>query len=460
MPTPSLKIDHARYVVTVDPQRRIVQDGSVLIEDGRIRQVGKAAELAGVRADRVIDARHLVVTPGFVNGHMHISYGHVVRGIFPDDVGSPLPTVFKLQMAMTEEEEHASTLLGLVELLKSGTVAFVDPGSTKFPDACLQAYEDAGIRVILGECVTDQEAPFPLPRFETKEAVARSASFLKTWHGRLNGRVRAWTMPFSLETCTADLLRALKRLADDHGTSLTLHHNSGAKARQESQSRLGSPSPTQYLESIGVLGRNVVLAHVLGLDAAEIDAMARTGTTAAMCPVTAAKGGRGVGQQGRLPELLARGVKVALGCDSPNNSNHLDIVRALNMAALQYKDARQDMKQITAETALELATLTGAQALGLGDEIGSLEVGKKADLVLFDTQRPEWQALFNPINNLVYNADGRSVHTVIVDGRVVVDAYRQTFVDERRLYARVQEIGENLLARTGVAPGRPRWPIV
>jgi 5-methylthioadenosine/S-adenosylhomocysteine deaminase len=460
MPTPSLKIDHARYVVTVDPQRRIVQDGSVLIEDGRIRQVGKAAELAGVRADRVIDARHLVVTPGFVNGHMHISYGHVVRGIFPDDVGSPLPTVFKLQMAMTEEEEHASTLLGLVELLKSGTVAFVDPGSTKFPDACLQAYEDAGIRVILGECVTDQEAPFPLPRFETKEAVARSASFLKTWHGRLNGRVRAWTMPFSLETCTADLLRALKRLADDHGTSLTLHHNSGAKARQESQSRLGSPSPTQYLESIGVLGRNVVLAHVHGQDAAEIDAMARTGTTAAMCPVTAAKGGRGVGQQGRLPELLARGVKVALGCDSPNNSNHLDIVRALNMAALQYKDARQDMKQITAETALELATLTGAQALGLGDEIGSLEVGKKADLVLFDTQRPEWQALFNPINNLVYNADGRSVHTVIVDGRVVVDAYRQTFVDEPRLYARVQEIGENLLARTGVAPGRPRWPIV
>ena len=189
MPTPSLKIDHARYLVTVDPQRRIIQDGSVLIEDGRIRQVGKAAELAGARADRTIDARHMVVTPGFVNGHMHISYGHVVRGIFPDDVGSPLPTVFKLQMAMTEEEEHASTLLGLVELLKNGTVAFVDPGSTKFPDACLQAYEDAGIRVILGECVTDQEAPFPLPRFETKDAVARSAAFIDKWHGR-RGRPR------------------------------------------------------------------------------------------------------------------------------------------------------------------------------------------------------------------------------------------------------------------------------
>ena len=460
MATPSLKIDNARYVVTVDGGRRIIRDGAIVIENGRIREVGKAAELAGRRADRTIDARHLVVTPGFVNGHMHISYGHVVRGIFLDDIGSPLPTVFKLQMAMTEEEEHASTLLGLVELLKSGTVGFVDPGSTKFPDACLQAYEDAGIRVILGECVTDQEAPFPLPRFETKEAVARSAAFLKTWHGRLNGRVRAWAMPFSAETCSADLLRALKRVADDHGTSLTLHHGSGAKARQDYQSRHGSPSPTQYLESIGVLGRNVVLAHVLGLDAAEIDAMARTGTTAAMCPVTAAKGGRGVGEHGRLPELLAKGVKVALGCDSPNNSNHLDIVRALNMAAIQYKDARQDMKQITAETALELATLTGAQALGLGDEIGSLEVGKKADLVMFDTQRPEWQAMFNPINNLVYNADGRSIHTVIVDGRVVIDAYRQAFVDEPRLYSKVQEIGEKLLARTGVTLPRSRWPIV
>jgi cytosine/adenosine deaminase-related metal-dependent hydrolase len=346
-----------------------------------------------------------------------------------------------------------------VELLKNGTVCLVDPGSTKFPDACLQAYADAGIRVVLGECVTDQPAPFPLPRFASAEAIERTSAFLRKWHGRLDGRVRAWAMPFSADTCGADLLRALKRLADEHGTSLTLHHNSGAKARQDYQARHGH-SPTGYLESIGVTGPNVVLAHVLGIDDAEIDCMARTGTTAVMCPVTAAKGGRGVRDHGRLPELLARGVKVALGCDSPNNSNHLDIVRSLNMAALQYKDARQDMRQIPAEQALELATLTGAQALGIGDQIGSLEPGKKADLVLFDTERPEWQALFNPVNNLVYNADGRSVHTVIVDGRVVVDAYRQTFVDEPRLYGRVQEIGERLLARTGVSFPRSRWPVV
>ena len=459
MTAQTLKIDHARFVLTLDPQRRIIQDGAVLIENGRISRVGKAAELATASADRVIDGRHMVVTPGFVNGHMHISYAHAVRGIFPDDVGSPLPHVFKLQMAMTEEEEYHTTLLGLVELVKNGTVCFVDPGSTKYPDACLQAYEDAGIRVILGECVTDRDAPFPLPRYPASEAIDKTSAFLKKWNGRLGGRMRAWAMPFSAETCSTDLLKALKRLADEHRTFLTLHFNSGAKARTDYQAH-GAASPTAYLQSHGLLGPNVCLAHVLGIDELEIDLMASAGSTAAMCPVTAAKGARGVGQHGRLPELVAKGVKVALGCDSPNNSNHLDILRALNMAAIQYKDARQDMKLIPAETALELATLTGAQALGVGDEIGSLEVGKKADLLLFDTQRPEWQALFNPLNNLVYNADGRSLHTVIIDGRLVVDGYKQSFVDEPRLFSKVQEIGESLLARTGVSHPRSRWPMV
>ena len=458
MPNQRLKIENARYVLTVDNRRRIIQDGSILIEGGRVSRVGKAAELAGTSADRVIDARHLVVTPGFLNGHMHISYAHPVRGIFPDDAGSPLDHVFTLQAAMTEEEEYHASLLAILELVKNGTVCFLDPGSTKFPDACLQAYADAGIRVITGECVTDLEGRLTLPRYAAREAIDRTASFLKTWHGRLDGRIRAWAMPFSPETCSADLLRALKRVADEHRTGLTLHHGSGPQARKDYQARHGL-RPTEYLESLGVLGPNVVLAHALGVDDAEIDCVARTGTAVVMCPVTAAKGGRGVAEHGRMPELLAKGVKVALGSDSPNNCNHLDLVRCMNMAAIQYKDARQDMRQIPAETALEMATRLGAEALGLGDELGSIEAGKKADLVLFDTQRPEWQALFNPINNLVYNADGRSVHTVIIDGRVVVDAYRQSFVDEARLFAAVQEIGERLQQRTGISFPRSRWPI-
>ena len=454
----SLKIDHILYLLTLDQERRIIQDGAVLVENGRISRVGKAAELADARADRVIDGRAMVVTPGFFNGHMHISYAHPVRGIFPDEQASPLVHVFNLQSAMTEDEEYHATLLGLIELVKSGTVCFLDPGSTKFPDACLQAYQDAGIRVILGECVTDEESPWALPRFPPAEAVARTESFISKWNGKLDGRIRAWAMPFSYETCSTGLLQTLKRVADEHRTGLTLHHNTGQKARKESVVRYGH-TPTAYLQSIGVIGPGVLLAHCLGIDEGEVDCIARTGTTVAMCPVTAAKSGRGVPEHGRMPELLARGVKIALGCDSPNNSNHLDIVRAMNMAAIQYKDARQDLHQVPAEAALEMATLHGAQAMGQGDELGSIETGKKADLVCFDTQRPEWQALWNPVNNLVYNADGRSVHTVVIDGRVVVDGYRQTFADEPRLFAKVQEIGEQLQARTGITFPRSKWPM-
>src|SRR3712207_5081165 len=130
-----------------------------------------------------------------------------------------------------------------------------------------------------------------------------------------------------------------------------------------------------------------------------------------------------------FPEMLAQGVTVSLGTDAANNSNLVETLRAMYLAAVLFKDGRRDVRMVPAETALELATLGGARALGLGDEIGSLEPGKKADLVLFDTRRPEWRTLWNPVNTLVYSADGRSVHTVLVDGRVVVEHGRPTFVD-------------------------------
>jgi cytosine/adenosine deaminase-related metal-dependent hydrolase len=217
--------------------------------------------------------------------------------------------------------------------------------------------------------------------------------------------------------------------------------------------------PTEFLESINVLGANVLLAHVMGVNDAEIDCLARTGTNVVMCPSNAMKQAGGIKENGKMPEMLAKGVRVMLGSDSVNSSNHLDIVRSMNLAACIYKDARQDTKMIPAEQAIEMATLMGAQACGLGDELGSIEIGKKADLVLFDTKRPEWRALFNPVNNLVYSADGRSIHTVIIDGRIVVESYKQTFVDEWRLIRKVEEIGQALLERMSLSCPQ-RWPVV
>ena len=169
----------------------------------------------------------------------------------------------------------------------------------------------------------------------------------------------------------------------------------------------------------------------------------------------------GAGTHGQVPAPrdAEEGVCVGLGTDAGNNSNLLETLRAVYLIAVLFNDARQTTGIVPAEKALEMATIEGAQALGLAHEIGSIEAGKKADLVLFDTQRPEWRTIFNPVNTLVFNADGRSVHTVIVDGRVVVEAQRPVFVDERQLIQRTQELGERLLARTGV-PVPQRWPVV
>ena len=459
MPDPTLKIEGARYVITMDGERRIIRDGGVLIEGSRIARVGKDTELVGLPADRVINAEGMVVAPGLVNGHMHISYAHATRGIFPDSLGSNyLPNVFRLQGVMTAEEEYLTSLLGITELLKYGTTTFIDPGSTKFLDAGLRAYEQSGCRIIVGAHVTDMPNPTNLPVYETDEAIDIVGRTIRDYDGALEGRVRAWAMPFGPNFATPRLLQESKRLADEHGVSLTLHFNNSA-SYVESCLRDTGMRPTQYLESLGVLGENVVMSHCLGLDQSEVDTLARTGTKVVAVPTAAVKSGYGMTSEGLLPEMLEAGISVGIGTDAGNNSNLIETNRAMYLIAVLYKDARRSTTAITAETALELATISGAHALGLGDEIGSIETGKKADLALYDTRRAEWATLFNPVNSLVYNADGRSVHTVIVDGRVVVEDHTPLFVDEQALIEEVQAVGESMLDRTGLSfPST--WPIV
>jgi cytosine/adenosine deaminase-related metal-dependent hydrolase len=455
-----LKIEGARFILTVDPQRRIIQDGSILIEGQRLVSIDKAAALQHVTADRVIDAREMVVTPGFCNNHMHISYAHATRGIFPDNLDPIvyLSNVFTLQGAMTAEDEYYTSLLGITELLKYGTTCFLDPGSTKHLDACMQAYAESGCRIVLGQQVVDKPNPIRLPVYTPDDAVRRMEDTTQTYDHRLDDRVRAWAMPFDAAYCSDALLTAAKGLADQYATGITLHQSNRPSTVQMYQESYGK-RPVEYLEDLGVLGPNMLLAHVLGIDAQEVAAIARTNTKTVMCPTAALKMGSRMTATALLPEMVQQGICVSLGTDAGNNSNLLETLRSMYLVAVLYKDARGTTDVVPAELALELATLNGARALGLAQEIGSLEVGKKADLVLFDTRRPEWRTLFNPVNSLVYNADGRSVHTVIVDGRVVIQNHQPCYVDEWELITRVQALGERLLDRTGIH-FTPRWPIV
>jgi 5-methylthioadenosine/S-adenosylhomocysteine deaminase len=187
--------------------------------------------------------------------------------------------------------------------------------------------------------------------------------------------------------------------------------------------------------------------------------LARRGVTVSHCPSAALKHVKGLFAHGRFPEMLDAGVPVSLGGDSANGSNHFDMLRLMYLAALAAKDARLDPAVMPPERVLEMATIHGARALGHEAEVGSLEPGKRADLVVFDLDLPEWRPLLDPVNNLVYSASGASVRTVIVDGRVLLDDRRVTTVDEGEVLARAERLSRPYLARAGLAP-RPRWPTI
>ncbi|HAC18133.1 MAG TPA: hypothetical protein DCF78_06080, partial [Dehalococcoidia bacterium] len=314
------KIENAAFIITVDADRRIVKNGSLLIEDDRITQVAKSDDLRDTPSDQIIDATDMVITPGFLNGHMHISYAHATRGIFPDDLGAAyFPYLFSLQSIMTPEEEYYTSLLALTELLKYGTTTLVDPGSTKHLDACIEAYRESGCRIIVGQQVTDKPNPWNLPVYTTDEALKLTADTIGRWDGELSGRVSAWAMPFAREYCSDELLTGLKRIVDEHSTGLTIHHSQTVPATE------GSPelnvSSTQKLADLGVLGPNVTLAHALGISVADVEIIAASGARVIMCPTAAIKGGSGMTNSALLPELLEAGVPVGLGTDAGNNSN-------------------------------------------------------------------------------------------------------------------------------------------
>ena len=460
MSNATVKIENVRFILTLDPERRIILDGSIVIEGSRITQVGKAADLKDVPAEKMIDGSEMVATPGFINGHLHISYAHATRGIFPDsmDPVDYLGNVFRLANQMRPEEEYSTSLLALTECLKYGTTTIVDPGSTRYLDVCMKAYEESGARVIIGASVTDLPNPINLPLISLQEAEQLMESTVRQFNGALEGRVQAWTMPMDVSTSSKELLQAAKRIADENGTRMTIHCVNSPQAVQAHLDNYGR-RPIEWLEDIGVLGPNVLLAHVVGLDDSELDCVVRSDTRLVMCPTAAVKMGTGTSSRGRLPEMIELGITVGLGSDSANNSSVAEVLRSMYLAAVLYKDGRTSTSMVPAEKALEMATIDGARSVGLESDIGSIEAGKKADIVLFDTRRPEWRTLFNPVNSLVYNADGRSVHTVLVDGRVVVENQKPTYVDEWELIQKVQTIGSDMLSRTDTHFPQP-WPIV
>lgn len=447
-------------IVTMDAQRRIFRDGTLAIQGDRIAAVGTRQDLASrFEAEEVIDGSRFVITPGFVDAHIHITGDPLTRGYVPDDIddafGEKLARwVIPRFLAHNADDERLSAQLAALQMLRSGTTCFLEAGTVRHLDAVVEGLNSSGIRGRVGVWVEGRDAAAAAhDRSASDAAIRMLEDEVSRYPANGGARIAAWPILVGHATNTDEVWRAAKSLADSNNLGVSAHM-SPFRADTEWYLEHVGRHPIEHLAHIGVLGDRLALTHLTHLSGGEVELLAQSRTNAIFCPSAALRGAFGVSVTGRFPELHAAGVNIALGTDG----DLPDLMRQMPLAAAVYKDARRDARIFPAHEVLDMAIAGGARLLRLHDEIGSLEMGKKADFVLHDTRRPEWQPLLNALHQLVWSADGRGVHSVWVDGVRVVDNYRCTLLDEEEIYRRSQRAAQELLGRSGV-PARCAWPV-
>ncbi|MFT5978207.1 MAG: 5-methylthioadenosine/S-adenosylhomocysteine deaminase [Ilumatobacter sp.] len=450
------------HVVTMNTTRDVIRHGAVAIRGNEIIDVGKQTDLeARYTAKETVGSDRFVVTPGMVNTHIHITGEPLTRGYVPDDTPfeeNVFMWLCPLYAVHTAEEERLSAQLAAVEMLKSGTTTFLEAGTIRFLDEVIDGLVEVGIRGRVGNWVWDLPPEPDVYKQNTDAAINMLHQQLVDYGSVRDARVGTWSTLVGHTTASDPLWKAARELADEHGTGMSFHM-SPAKMDPEGFIAEFGQRPMIHLAELGVLRDDVAITHCVQIDDQELAVMAEMAVNVAHCPTTALKVSYGVTQVGKFPEMVQMGVNVSIGTDGNNASNYSDLMRATYLVAGLFKDARQDPQMFPAEMAYEMATLGGAKTMQMQDTIGSLEVGKRADIVLHDTDRPEWRPLLNVANQLVWSADGRGVHTVFVDGAKVVENGQMTTIDEGTFYNRCQMAGEAITARSGL-PDKAKWPLL
>lgn len=450
--------------ITVDAERRVIRNAGIAVKGDRIAYVGKAADTDRLyQAAKTIDANEKVIIPGLVNAHVHYSH-HVSKGLIPDSLGPSVSSNFlhsKVSPHITKEDEMVGAESMLLEMLKGGTTSFLEAGSFHPFDVFKCGIENIGIKGLMGRRAFDvtslgHKSERLDGKFETAEEILElNERLLKEFSHHKN--IKPIVTIVGMGRYSEKLVVGAKRLADKYGVLLKMHSSNYVANIQQTRWETGY-RPIEHLEKLGVLDENVVLVHMVYVNQKEIEILARRKAKVVHCPSTALRSSYGL-IYGRFPEMLEAGIPVALGSDCSDCSNYHDMVRVMYLASVLYKDIRQDPQIMGAETGIEMATINGAKTMGLENEIGSLEVGKKADIVLFDTHRLDWRPLHNEVQSLVYSANADSVQTVIIDGKVVVDDKKILTYDEEDVLRRLRPIEETLDKRCNVGMVSP-WKFI
>ncbi|MEU6701627.1 amidohydrolase [Pseudonocardia sp. NPDC046786] len=449
-------------VVPVDPQRRVLTEGAVAFAgpgpgpaDGTILAVGPPAEVLAAYPDAdVVDCRGSLVLPGFVNTHTHL-FQTLLKGLGDDRVLSDWFTAMTgpSAVALTEDDVYVGALHGCTEALTTGTTTLLDfmyvhprPG---LADAVAHAMYDTGIRGIVGRgyTTTGTDVGVPPELIEPLDtALADAERLIGTWN-RPGSRVRAGLAPCMSWTVDAATLRETRALADRTDALVTMHLAESPFDVEESQRRFGMRD-VPFAAETGLLGPDLVAAHCVQCDDTDLDLLAASGTAVSHNPCSNLYLGSGFAP---VPAMHRRGITVGLASDGPASSSNHSMLQAVKFAALLHKGVHRDPEIMTAEKALEMATVDGAAALGMADRIGSLEPGKRADVIVLDLSNLCVTPVHAAVSALVYSQRGDEVDRVYVDGEPVVAGGRPVRVDARTVRERSAAAAAGLAERAGTA---------
>ena len=415
-----------------------VIEGDVVIRGSRIVAVGSSSD---AKADRVIDGRGCYLLPGFIQTHVHLCQT-LFRG-YADDLAllDWLKTrVWPMEAAHTPKSLAAAAQQAAAELLASGTTTVLTMETVHDTDSVFEALEPMGLRAVVGKCMMDADAAVPARLLEeTAKSIDESVAIARRWHGRANGRLRAAFAPRFAVSCSRELLEAVARLALERQLVIHTHASENRDEVALIRSRTGRKN-IDYLADTGLTSKYLCLAHCVWVDEAEQALMKERDVKVLHCPGSNLKLGSGLAP---VVEMRAKGISVSLGSDGAACNNHLDMFEEMRLAAV-LQAVRHQPGVLTARDAVWMATREGARALGLEREIGSIEIGKRADLILVDAHGPD------PYSTIVYASRGTSVRTTIVDGEILVDDFRPTRWDFKEIAETARTEAKALASRANL----------
>ena len=437
MPETTL-FEHA-IIVTMDQKRSIIEDGSIVVSGSKILDVGPSEEIRRKHsADRLIDAKKKLILPGLVSSHFHsdnFSRGvgeHMGLGEWLDRIYYPM------LKAMTPDDAYKAAMLAYAEAIKSGTTTVND--MYRHIPACADAAEKIGIRAVLSSEAADL--------IEGQETIQDNERAVVTKNGTANGRIKVWFGAEWVPVCSPEFFEKTRELADKYKVGIHVHLNESYEEVELCKKKFGQ-RPVEHVDSLGLLGNDVVAAHCVWLSDKEIKLLARSNTQIAHCPVSNAKLGNGVA---RVPEMREAGLNIGLGPDDAPCNNSVDMFEVMKFASLLQKATELDASIMPSSDVLQMATINGARALQMDNEIWSIEPGKKADLILLDTATPRLTPIHlgkysNILPHIVYAAHGDDVHTVMIDGRIVMENRRLLCVNEGEIIKSATDAARELIGR-------------